>query len=105
MDQKDIETKLLDILQKHPGRLTPEDLFHCAKLKESDGRDALSALVSSGRVVVGREWKLRRADTKMCAASIEGPKVGRRVVAWRRGCGNRPMKGKHYCATHRSMER
>jgi hypothetical protein len=105
VNQKEIEDKLLDILQKHPGRFTPEDLFARAKLKEPDGRDALSALISSGRVVVGKEWKLRRADTPMCAASIEGPKVRRRVVAWRRACRNRPLKGKHYCGSHKYLER
>lgn len=39
-------------------------------------------------------------DGPHCVANIEGPKVGRHVVAWRRRCKNRPTRGSEYCWVH-----
>jgi hypothetical protein len=38
-----------------------------------------------------------------CAASVEGPRVGRRVVAWRRECANHTRHPSGYCHAHKHL--
>jgi hypothetical protein len=61
-----------------PGRYTPEALFEVLLVQEREGRDALSQLIDSGRIVVKRGWRLWPGEAAtspwngLCAAGRHG---------------------------------
>ena len=55
----------------------------------------------TGRSNIPRMNTNPEEQTVQCRESIEGPKVGARVVAWRRPCGNRTRHPSGLCHVHR----
>lgn len=42
-----------------------------------------------------------KQQTVRCGASIEGPKIGKHVVLWRKQCGNKTQHVSGRCHLHR----